>query len=485
MSCVICFSNDENTQKICFLCKAEAHDDCLKRWTTPTPGAIISKNNMNCPVCFHSLDMQIIEFDPKYIYIVCGICKKIKIFCEKLCRNSIDQTISLICSDCEIKKIKQCPECCMNIEKQGGCNHIHCRCGSHWCWICGAIKDEKNIYKHIADTHMHHLDAEVEYQEYFYRIVDNTIRLNEVPREFWTEELLLEALANDIMNMVHIKNPSQDFCKRAITRNYRLIALIPEIYITEELCKQVLEINSNAILYIRPEYLPEEKYIQICEKIVRDSPNMIRSMKIQTYKMCLWAIKSNGARLEYIKNEFLTNDEYMQLCFIAVQDCGTNLHYCNIRTYELCYAAVNNCGYAMEYIYEGHFTKEQYYNLAMIALNRHVHSINLIKNPTFDMYKKAIESDPSVFRYINPKNLSDKEYQDLCRIVLKIDGLYLCNINTDKIGCNEKEFYHIAVMNNALCVLIVPWKYRLVCMMMILTKLIGKIMKYFLRKIDM
>ena len=35
------------------------------------------------------------------------------------------------------KKYKKCPSCKVQIEKNGGCNRMTCRCGQMFCWICG------------------------------------------------------------------------------------------------------------------------------------------------------------------------------------------------------------------------------------------------------------------------------------------------------------------------------------------------------------
>lgn len=33
-------------------------------------------------------------------------------------------------------KVKQCFQCRELVEKNAGCNHITCRCGAQWCWLC-------------------------------------------------------------------------------------------------------------------------------------------------------------------------------------------------------------------------------------------------------------------------------------------------------------------------------------------------------------
>jgi hypothetical protein len=52
--------------------------------------------------------------------------------------------------------IKSCPGCGTATEKMGGCDHMSCavpKCGTHWCWHCGAKVPLKEIYRHMDEEH--------------------------------------------------------------------------------------------------------------------------------------------------------------------------------------------------------------------------------------------------------------------------------------------------------------------------------------------
>ncbi|KAJ7243377.1 hypothetical protein B0H12DRAFT_1188595 [Mycena haematopus] len=49
--------------------------------------------------------------------------------------------------------VKRCPNCSVWIEKNAGCNHMECKCGSHICWVCMRIFDAGQIYAHLNSAH--------------------------------------------------------------------------------------------------------------------------------------------------------------------------------------------------------------------------------------------------------------------------------------------------------------------------------------------
>jgi hypothetical protein len=49
---------------------------------------------------------------------------------------------------------KKCPQCNTPTSKSGGCNHMTCRCGCHWCYNCMAkFKSPEECYTHLSLVH--------------------------------------------------------------------------------------------------------------------------------------------------------------------------------------------------------------------------------------------------------------------------------------------------------------------------------------------
>ncbi|KZV91550.1 hypothetical protein EXIGLDRAFT_648141 [Exidia glandulosa HHB12029] len=51
--------------------------------------------------------------------------------------------------------VKECPnkQCGVMVSKTWGCDHITCRCGVHWCWVCQWHGSASTVYKHLNTAH--------------------------------------------------------------------------------------------------------------------------------------------------------------------------------------------------------------------------------------------------------------------------------------------------------------------------------------------
>jgi hypothetical protein len=55
---------------------------------------------------------------------------------------------------CASTPAKTCPKCRTETQKAGGCNHITCLCGCHWCWACMAGFNTAGLcYSHMFKEH--------------------------------------------------------------------------------------------------------------------------------------------------------------------------------------------------------------------------------------------------------------------------------------------------------------------------------------------
>ena len=82
--------------------------------------------------------------------VVCTKCR-IAEFCLKCTKAShggecdqLDEATAQLIRD----NTRPCPRCMAPVEKNGGCNHMSCRCGAHFCWTCNQSYERNHINDH-------------------------------------------------------------------------------------------------------------------------------------------------------------------------------------------------------------------------------------------------------------------------------------------------------------------------------------------------
>mmetsp|Transcript_23662 Transcript_23662/g.42941 ORF Transcript_23662/g.42941 Transcript_23662/m.42941 type:complete len:720 (+) Transcript_23662:41-2200(+) len=73
------------------------------------------------------------------------------------------------------RPVKNCPKCNIKIEKNGGCNHMHCKCGCHFCWIC---LEADTDYKHFCGRERRHGDEIARRRQAMRAIIDEPVNLD-------------------------------------------------------------------------------------------------------------------------------------------------------------------------------------------------------------------------------------------------------------------------------------------------------------------
>ena len=80
----------------------------------------------------------------------CMKCNRAE-FCMKCTKSSHGgdcDKLDEACIELIRSTTKKCPRCAYAIEKNDGCNHMSCRCGAHFCWLCNQIYTRNEINDH-------------------------------------------------------------------------------------------------------------------------------------------------------------------------------------------------------------------------------------------------------------------------------------------------------------------------------------------------
>eukprot|EP00930_Biecheleria_cincta_P096855 TRINITY_DN88634_c0_g1_i1.p1 TRINITY_DN88634_c0_g1~~TRINITY_DN88634_c0_g1_i1.p1 ORF type:complete len:963 (-),score=124.69 TRINITY_DN88634_c0_g1_i1:236-3124(-) len=189
--CSLCASEVPTRTMVeaCGSCQNRICMNCSRDWYSMiSPGGLATHAHTVCPFCKKTPKHRLVRnvtlgyirnvrpregralcaWDMRMIYGLCQGCMFVKEFCEQECARESEPDIrNFQCEECRIAKLgtvtavdvvtKDCPKCGTAVEKMGGCNHITCTCGSHWCWHCGRDEDQKlgtfdegSVYEHMS-----------------------------------------------------------------------------------------------------------------------------------------------------------------------------------------------------------------------------------------------------------------------------------------------------------------------------------------------
>ncbi|KAL3777476.1 hypothetical protein ACHAW5_007450 [Stephanodiscus triporus] len=181
-TCMFCFDdmNKNRLSSMCFRkkCSSRACVECLKGWYgIPKPGCVVNICNLKCAFCREDPSVKVLrnyntqlcaikdmptEWLHEYVYAWCVRCYKIKKYMDRECTggDAGPGPTNFVCEDCADVPVfdsdvrcRGCPSCGVMVEKMSGCDHITCICNAHWCFACGELSTEGDIYKHMSIKH--------------------------------------------------------------------------------------------------------------------------------------------------------------------------------------------------------------------------------------------------------------------------------------------------------------------------------------------
>ncbi|KAF4980419.1 hypothetical protein FZEAL_3572 [Fusarium zealandicum] len=179
--CSLCFSNVRKGDLRRACGRAGCHqlicNGCTQGWYgINTRGRIINVAALSCPFCrrrpapktvspfglAHLGNLRLaVKEAGSWVYAWCAECDFAKQYIERACATGAPPELKeWSCDECNVSSAggkgitaRECPGCGVVTQKVGGCDHISCPCGAHWCFACGKGMEEGEIYSHIGREH--------------------------------------------------------------------------------------------------------------------------------------------------------------------------------------------------------------------------------------------------------------------------------------------------------------------------------------------
>ncbi|TFK20253.1 hypothetical protein FA15DRAFT_673627 [Coprinopsis marcescibilis] len=111
----------------------------------------------DCTQIYESTDAPSTQKCPSCFRLICGSCNEAPhedMTCEEARKSKelTDEKLNALNDEwAKNNGVKRCPSCTVLVFKVDGCNHMHCKCGAHFCWVCATAFDD--VYGHLSSAH--------------------------------------------------------------------------------------------------------------------------------------------------------------------------------------------------------------------------------------------------------------------------------------------------------------------------------------------
>ncbi|XP_035210311.1 ATP-dependent RNA helicase DEAH12, chloroplastic-like isoform X1 [Stegodyphus dumicola] len=103
---------------------------------------MVASGKHTCPLCRNEICLN------------CNVIYHHGYTCEMYTQSKLDPDYSFKVWQKTTTQCKRCPNCQAAVEKSSGCNHMTCKCGAHFCWICVRLfRSGNEVYDHIHTAH--------------------------------------------------------------------------------------------------------------------------------------------------------------------------------------------------------------------------------------------------------------------------------------------------------------------------------------------
>jgi hypothetical protein len=227
----------------------------------------------------------------------------------------------------------------------------------------------------------------------------NLLRIDEIPEEYITPELLRDVLSvcGRMLKYVRRRFITRELCIIALTNDGTALEYVP---LTEYIPRTGPVIRGNAPERVPAEFIDKE----LCDIAMIQNPDALRYVvrKFINRDYCDRAVVHNGNNLKFVPYEFITQE----MCDRAVRKSGLALRFVPVEflSYILCDLAVYEDPNALPFVPYELMTEKMCFDAVLrnVRLLEHVPS----KYKTLLFLAGAVLRDPQALSYIEDENIS-------------------------------------------------------------------------------
>ncbi|KAL4473479.1 hypothetical protein ABPG74_022343 [Tetrahymena malaccensis] len=237
------------------------------------------QSRLNCPNCYKSYCLVC-----KCIYHENQTCKEYQI------SNNYSEEDRQFDQLARGKKFKQCSKCKIWVEKNQGCDHMTCRCGYEFCYICGGIYNQCQCQNQLLRGQQENI--------FNNHLVRNDLRINLFDSAVFSYPISPINFRNNLdqISTHHIQNENQEIS----FYNYQYSGYVQPIIQNSIFSQQDIQLQQQRQQSNRLNNLENSLFIQYQlkqstfindqsqeeEDIIEDiKSNSINEIKINNYKM--------------------------------------------------------------------------------------------------------------------------------------------------------------------------------------------------------
>lgn len=434
MTCNICFEDGEIINTC--ICSFQAHEKCIRNYHNLEYGKIIKKEKLCCPQCriparssymlYFNNDNHVIntietlENNPKSSYIICLFCGL----------KELDDSQDRKCSPCSSRN-----RCNYVFEKIRPYKMLCSSCKPCECWVNSDT---------IKLKHSNNCNSVSQYQYFHYLIERQSVKLDNVPKECQTNELIKLAITKDVENLSFISDPTKEICLFAVSIHTNAMKYIksPDFDIYCNYYLKLIKDNEIHIVDVPKQYWTNEIIMILIDRNGRN----ISLIDDPTKEMCLLAITKNYEILKYIKNQD------REMCLIAINKFWQSLQYVEKQDREMCMIAINLSHEAEAFKY----VKNQDKDICMFAVNKSWKALQYVIKQDKDICMDAVKQSWEALSYCD---IQDRE---ICLIAIdqhekalmdvKKQDVKMCMIAVNKFW---KALKYVKIQNREMCMIAV------------------------------